>query len=29
MSASKYLEGGPDTLQKAVKFQVRPHPLAK
>ncbi len=24
-----HLEGGPGTLQKAVKFQVRPHPLAK
>ena len=27
--AAWHLEGGPGTLQKAVKFQVRPHPLAK
>ena len=28
-NASWHLEGGPGTLPKAVKFQVRPHPLAK
>jgi len=27
--AAWHLEGGPGTLQKAVKFQIRPHPLAK
>ncbi len=27
--AAWHLEGGKGTLQKAVKFQVRPHPLAK
>ena len=27
--AAWHLEGGPGTLQKAIKFQVRPHPLAK
>ncbi len=27
--AAWHLEGGPGTHQKAVKFQVRPHPLAK
>ena len=27
--AAWHLEGGPGTLQKSVKFQVRPHPLAK
>ncbi len=27
--AAWHLEGGPGTRQKAVKFQVRPHPLAK
>ena len=27
--AAWHLDGDPGTLQKAVKFQVRPHPLAK
>ena len=27
--AAWHLEGGPGTLQKAVKFQIRPNPLAK